>query len=152
MFNYRLKELRKNLEYTAESFAKELNVKISTLYSYENASAKPSYEFIATLRNFTKVNLDWLLFGNGEMFIKPKNTLEIKYEPCAEQLKEFGKRLNKLRIHADMITRDISMLLEMKEDRFSDLCIGKKEPTLAEIAKICENFEVTADWLMFGKE
>lgn len=150
MFNYRLKELRKSLKLNANDFAKQLEMKISTLYSYENGSAKPSYEFIAKLRKITNVNIDWLFYGEGNMIIEPQNTLEIKYNPLT--IKDFGKRINKIRVNADLLSREMAMLLDIKEDRYSDLVVGKKQPTLEEIIKICENFNVTADWLLFGKE
>lgn len=152
MFNYRLKEIRKNLNMDAEDFASEFGIAKSSVYAYERGTNKPSYELLETLMQKLNINPNWLFTGTGEMFRKEKNTFEIKYEPYAEKLKSFGKRLNKLRVHSDMVTREMAMLLDIKEDRYSDLCVGKKEPTLAEIIKICENFEITADWLLFGKE
>lgn len=146
------KEFRLYLGLNQTQFAEKLGITQQAVQRVESDNGNFNIDTLNRLSTILNVNLNWLLTGNGEMLQKAKNTLEIKYSPLVIDYIAFGKRLNKIRVHADMITREMSMLLEIKEDRFSDLCIGKKEPTLAEIAKICENFEVTADWLMFGKE
>lgn len=148
----RLKEIRNFLNISAKEMAEHVGVSLRTYGGYERDEITLSHKLIMFLFDNYNLNIHWLFTGNGEMLQEPKNTLEIKYSPLTIDYIAFGKRLNKIRVHADMITREMSMLLEIKEDRFADLCVGKVKPTLDEITKICENFEVTADWLLFGKE
>lgn len=152
MLSNRFKLFRKALDLDATELAKEINIKTSTIYSYESGNSKPSLDTLKLLSEKYLLNLQWYITGQGDMFNTPKNTLRAKYKLKKDKLVTFGKRLNKLRIHADMLTREISLLLEIKEDRFSDLCIGAVKPTLDEVICICENFDVTADWLLFEKE
>lgn len=148
----RTKEFRLYLELNQTQFAEKLGITQQAVQRVEGDNGNFNIDTLKNLNAMLHVNLNWLLLGNGEMLQEPKNTLEIKYSPLTIDYIAFGKRLNKIRVHADMITREMSMLLEIKEDRFADLCVGKVKPTLDEITKICENFEVTADWLLFGKE
>ncbi|MGN0193140.1 MAG: helix-turn-helix domain-containing protein [Candidatus Gastranaerophilaceae bacterium] len=148
----RLRIFRKELNLSAKDMSALAGVALRTYGGYERDEITISPKLIMFLFSDYKLNIHWLYTGIGQMFYSEKNTLKLKYEPLKYDSFAFGKRLNKIRIHADMITREISMLLEIKEDRFTDLCIGKTLPTIDEITKICENFDVSADWLLFGIE
>lgn len=148
----RFKLFRKYLKLSAEELSNELDIKPSTIYSYESGNSNPNLEILNLLAENFGLNIHWFVTNNGPMIIEPKNTFEIKYEPITVNQFDFGKRLNKIRIQADMISAELALLLDIKENRLLDIMNGKNEPTLEEIKKICENFNVTADWLLFGKE
>ena len=149
---YRFKIFRESLSMTQSQLANNINLSSAAIGLIEKNKCFLKAENLNKLIDLYQLNINWLLTGNGKMLEEEQNTLELRYMPLNFDSFAFGKRLNKIRINADMITREISMLLEIKEDRFSDLCVGKAKPTLEEITKICENFDVTADWLLFGKE
>lgn len=149
----RTKEFRQYLELNQTQLAKKLDITQQAVQRVEGDNGNFNIDTLTRMFELFNLNINWLLTGKGTMLCEPKNTFELKYTPqINEDIKSFGKRLNKLRVNADMLTHEMSMLLEIDQDRFSDICIGKKQPTLDEVVRICENFDVTSDWLLFGKE
>jgi transcriptional regulator with XRE-family HTH domain len=51
------------------NMAASLNIKRPTLVGYENGLSPPSVDFLIKLRAVYKVNIDWLLTGNGKKFL-----------------------------------------------------------------------------------
>ena len=70
----RILELRKALNLTQLSFAAKLNVKRTTVTSYEKGYAKPSDRTINDICKIFNVNEHWLRTGNGPMF-KPEHSI-----------------------------------------------------------------------------
>ena len=149
---YRFKTFRESLGLSQAQIAGEIEITAGAIGLVEKDKSFLKLDNLLKLSELYNLNLDWLITGNGSMFNKPKNTFEIKYEPITVNQFDFGKRLNKVRVQTDMISAELAMLLDIKENRLLDIMNGKNEPTLEEVKKICENFNVTADWLIFGKE
>jgi transcriptional regulator with XRE-family HTH domain len=61
--------LRKKLGYNQTSFAKELNTSQDIISKIENNKIIPSNKIIFSLNSKFKVNLNWLLSGEGEIFL-----------------------------------------------------------------------------------
>jgi len=66
----RLKAVREKLGMTQKEFAKFLNVGIATVQRYEREERIPSGEFLKLLLDKCNVNINWLLTGEGSMFVK----------------------------------------------------------------------------------
>ncbi len=64
----RLKELRERLKLSQTSIAKELGIPQSSYATYENKGSRFPADLLTVLMKKYKVNPDWLLFGNGDMF------------------------------------------------------------------------------------
>lgn len=73
-FFYRLDALRKHLKLTAYAFT-ELTGTSHSFYSELKAGRTgPSFKMlVGLLQNVSNLNINWLLFGEGEMFL-PENT------------------------------------------------------------------------------
>jgi len=86
-FYSRLRKIRKTLGCTQDEFARHLKVSKPTVVRYESGGRKPDADFLSILINEFKVNINWLLTGNGEMFLK-ENLLEsnITIDPNDEEL------------------------------------------------------------------
>ena len=69
MIGKRLQEFRKKLGFTQKEFAKMFGVSEITMRRYEIGKVKPDIDFILELRNRFNLNINWLLTGEGEMFI-----------------------------------------------------------------------------------
>jgi len=67
-FEARLKELIDHYGDSTNSFAKRIG-KRNTPVSNWLGGKKPSFEALEELYTHTRVNLHWLLTGNGEMFL-----------------------------------------------------------------------------------
>ena len=70
----RLKNLRTQLSLSIEKMANELtangySITFKTISGYENAFRQPSVAFLTGLTNVYDANPNWLLTGNGEMFL-----------------------------------------------------------------------------------
>ena len=66
--NTRLKKLRSTLRLQQGEFARQLEVLQQQLSKYERGENKPSADFFTKLVEKFKVNTNWLLTGEGEMF------------------------------------------------------------------------------------
>ena len=66
----RIKDLISEKGYTVNSFAKEIGISQRTLNNYVLLGRFPSYETIhAILHRFTDVSAEWLMRGNGGMYV-----------------------------------------------------------------------------------
>lgn len=68
-FSMRLKNLRHTLGLTQDKFAEALGVSKPTYVRYEAAGMMPKIAFLRTLYNKFNVDLNWLIRGEGEMFV-----------------------------------------------------------------------------------
>ncbi len=93
-FKDRFKQLRGFLNYnTQESFAVYLGFEKQYVQKYESGSSKPGLDFLVILFEKTKVNLNWLLTGQGEMFsIDDKSKSELVKEIA--ELKRERQKVN----------------------------------------------------------
>lgn len=64
----RLKAVRKSLGLTLDKFGEKLGIKKSTLSQLENGVNKLTDQVIRSVCREYKVNYDWLVRGEGEMF------------------------------------------------------------------------------------
>lgn len=70
----------------------------------------------------------------------------------AEIIKEFGKRLKQVRQSLQMTQDEFGELLGYSQKYISEIERGKKAPTLTGVAKICDKFNLSMDYLVRGKE
>jgi DNA-binding transcriptional regulator YiaG len=66
----RIKILIKALDLNAKSFSEKYGVNESTTRGYIDRGSVPNAEYIATLsRSIENLNIQWLLLGEGDMFL-----------------------------------------------------------------------------------
>jgi len=152
MSAHRLKLFRNELDISAQELARSVGVKTSTIYSYESGNSSPNLETLNLLYVSFGLNIHWFVTGDGTMFNEPKNTLNIKCEPLKIDKYELGQRVNKIRIAADLVSPQMAEMLVVSERELAAIISGEGKITLELVQKICENFDVTADWLLFGHE
>lgn len=70
MYRENLKQIRKELNLSAQKLADKIGSTQVSVSNYETGKYKPSYEFMEALHNVYNVNLNWFVSGQGEMFIK----------------------------------------------------------------------------------
>ena len=71
--NKRVKMVREALNMNMATFAKEMGVRPQNVSTIEmEGASNPSADFLTRLANTYKVNLNWLLTGEGEMFLDGK--------------------------------------------------------------------------------
>lgn len=68
----RLKEIRKALQINQRDFAERLGISGPSISEIEKGKYKPNFDFLYELAKEFKVNLYYLMFGEGDMFIGEK--------------------------------------------------------------------------------
>ena len=74
----RVLSIRKKKNLTQEEFSKLTGVTRSYLAVIEKGAKKPSFNCVISILDATKVNADWLLTGNGPMYLPSKKTGETR--------------------------------------------------------------------------
>ena len=71
-FGKNLRLVRKSLKLTQDEFGKPLNILGSTISAIELGKSKTSKAVIELIEIKYQINRDWLMTGNGDMFLKPE--------------------------------------------------------------------------------
>lgn len=70
----RIKQLYESLHINQQTFAEFLGVSPATISSIIKHKSKPSLKIIEAIRKrYPNISLDWLMFGNGPMFLDEKS-------------------------------------------------------------------------------
>ena len=83
----RVRELFQKEQLSPSQFADEINLQRSSLSHVLSGRNKPSLDFVMKIKHrYSKVNLEWLIFGNGSMFINQNDEIISRVEkPIEEQ-------------------------------------------------------------------
>lgn len=95
MIGRRVELVRRHFNYKQKDFAQALGISSANLSEIEAGVKKPRFEVLYGLSIIFKVNLLYLLQGEGEMFITDKEA-EVKdeYEELVQKLKKFPEYKN----------------------------------------------------------
>ena len=66
-------------------------------------------------------------------------------------MKIFGARLREVRKSKKLTQKELAEQIGIKQNSYSDWETGKNEPSLENLVKLADLFEVSLDWL-FGRE
>lgn len=72
MINERFKQIRKTLGFSQTEFAEQLNKKLRMIQYYETNNYNITLDVLLLLQEKFNINTDWLINGNGSMFIDNK--------------------------------------------------------------------------------
>ena len=66
----RIRQLMESHHMTQQSFAQALNMSPASLSSIFNDRTRPTLNHVEAIKNrFPSINIEWLLFGRGDMFL-----------------------------------------------------------------------------------
>lgn len=68
----RFKEVRKKLNFTQSEFGEQLGKKLRAIQYYEANDSNITLDIILLLQEKFNINSDWLINGNGSMFLEEK--------------------------------------------------------------------------------
>jgi transcriptional regulator with XRE-family HTH domain len=118
-------KLLQKLGISQAEFAKALDLKPSTISEIMNGRTKSfNHEVLLKIKNLYNVNLDWLLTGEGEMYLqesKPVDNTDPKIQRIKNLLKEHPEmvdifdKLLRGSITAKELIHEISSLPEKKQ-------------------------------------
>jgi len=87
-FGERLTDIRRKLGFNQVDFSEKLGLTQQSLSRYEKNKNIPSIEFVQKLTNIFDINLNWLLIGKGEKFLKDEKNITVRE---SEMLRFFNK-------------------------------------------------------------
>ena len=62
--------ITKNRYSTYKDLGKALDISVNTIFKYINGKAEPGLQVLIKIKTvFPEVNLNWLIAGNGEMYV-----------------------------------------------------------------------------------
>jgi transcriptional regulator with XRE-family HTH domain len=118
----RIKQIKVSLNMTSAEMAEKLGIPVRTIGSYERDEAQPGAKFFTLLIETFQINVNWLLTGEGNMFMTSKREVDIKYlAQINEQLNLTAEELEGL---IDILDADASRDMVMK---FIEIKKGNKE-------------------------
>ena len=144
-----LKKLRENLGESQTSLALKLDTTPQAIQRIEANKGNLNEDLKLKLITLFGLNINWLLTGEGAMFLSRKNTFELKQKNIDYQ--NFGNRLCRLIEKSGLDLNTFAGVVDIKFERLADLCVGKK-PTIDEVISLVECFNITADYLLLGIE
>lgn len=111
----RILAVRKALGMLQNEFAQAMDVSSGSLSMMETGKNQPRFELLYNLAKKYKINLYYLFFGQGEMFLPPEPDdaiKEKKYGPETETwLRDFYRNFNESRFFRFNVMATVSMLL-----------------------------------------
>jgi len=70
----RIRQLMENQQLTQQRFAEMIDISPASLSSIFSERTKPTLNHVDAIRkSFPNINLNWLLYGTGEMFVNPES-------------------------------------------------------------------------------
>lgn len=147
-----LKQIRLTLGYNQQQMADKLSIDVRKLRSYEYETKNYPINFLQALIDVFNVNVNWLLTGEGEIFISQcENTLQKHAnDDILKNLDTFYKRFNKLQKENELNDYQMSKQTGIAESRIEKLGLGKVLPNLDELNALKAHFDVSVDWLLYG--
>ena len=118
----RIKELKSTLNITSSDLAKALDIPVRTIGSYERDEAQAGAKFFNALIEKYRVNANWVLTGQGNMFISSNTEIDAKYIAKIEQ--KLNLTTEELEGLIDILDADASRDMVMK---FIEIKKGNKE-------------------------
>lgn len=99
----RFKEVRKKLNFTQTEFGEQLGKKLRVIQYYEANDSSITLDIILLLQEKFNVNIDWLINGNGNMFVEEKKENN-KYQWLIDTLDKLSEEdVKKIELEAQKI-------------------------------------------------
>ena len=103
----RLKQVRELLGYKKQTdFALSLDIPFRTYQTYEQGQTKIPHTFLSALSSKYNISIDWLLSGEGSVYITEKQNINNLNEVLTELIKELSEQRKEYyfhRIKADLL-------------------------------------------------
>lgn len=129
----RIVGVRQFFRLNQSDFAASLETNRTTLAGYEKGNSPPSTSFLVKIKEVYKINLHWLLTGEGEIFITSENDTSAiedliqsdnsNGEDLADELRQTRRKMGKTQ-------KEIAVLLGIPQTTWANYETGKAKPPL----------------------
>ncbi len=141
--NNRLLEIRKYFSLSQAQFAQKINKSPGFISLVETGRSDISEETVKTICSMFQVNEDWLVNGEGDMFVKGYKASKVDKESV-------GLRVKQIRQKKGLTQDDFAMAIGYSKRQVYCAESGKVKPSNDFIRKVSSCFNVSYDWLMTG--
>ena len=148
----RIKEVRKELNFTQQKFAEKVGIQRNTVAMYEMGKTAPSNAIILSICREFSVNKEWLLNGIGNMFQTTNPTFAETIADAIPAVNSFDikDRIKKVRKNFDLTQQEFANKIGISRGNIAAYEVGKNNPSDAVIGLICHEFNVSEEWLRYG--
>lgn len=156
MLSENIKKARILMGMSQQDMANKLGCPYQTISKYERGEIKPTSDALTKIGEKLNLNINWLLSGKGETFLTPsvtfknQDSLIIKTQNEKISYKGMGERLALIQNSNNLCKNAMSKILGLSTERLKNLYSETTLPTIKELQKIKENFNISTDWLLFG--
>lgn len=135
--------LTKRNDITHKEIGDAINVERRAMSGRASRNSKFKAEEIALIEKAFNINLSTVSILDNSRERQNDTLIE-------EKFKDFGRRLVQLQNKHNFLEREMGTLLQISEKDYIKLIKGTKEPTIAILNRIRQNFKVSIDYLMYG--
>lgn len=156
MLSRNIKRARILMGMSQQEMANRLGCPYQTISKYERGEIKPTSDVLTKIGEEFNLDINWLLSGKGQAFLNPpennkkQDTLKIKTQNKKISYKGMGERLALIQNSNNLCKNEMSKILGLSTERLKNLYSETALPTIKELQKIKENFNISTDWLLFG--
>jgi transcriptional regulator with XRE-family HTH domain len=128
----RIKAIKDALGISENELARRLGISQSTLNGYTLGKRKPSYDLAESVLNaFSDVSAEWLLRGEGPMYISDLPSTD---HDDSDEVLELKAEITRLRAERDELVRKLS-ISERRIDKLIDILHQEPEPRVSMVAE-----------------
>lgn len=136
MIGIRINIVKDLLRLPVKRIAADLGVSTVMVYRYINNQSKPGYDILTKFCNTYFVNIDWMVTGDGEPFLK-------KQIDRINTSKKIIREVTLIKLDRNITFREIENKVGLPKGYFTDLKKGKTTMPLDKIKKIEQLYGVT---------
>lgn len=146
----RIRYLRELYNLTQQQFSDKSGVQRGNMSRYEKNQVKPSADAIIAICQHFGVSADWLLTGK-EPTTKSDVQPLLSINPT-EELHTLGERIRYLRTERGLSMAALGKYIDASSSNISDWENDKTSPSSKALLSLSQYFNVSADWILTGKE
>lgn len=128
----RIKAIKNALGISENELARRLGISQSTLNGYTLGKRKPSYDLAESVLNaFSDVSAEWLMRGEGPMYISDLPSTD---HDDSDEVLELKAEITRLRAERDELARKLA-ISERRIDKLIDILHQEPEPRVSMVAE-----------------
>ena len=139
----RIIQIRDHFGLTQEKLAVRINKTTGFISNVETGRSGLSDDTIQAFTSIFGINGEWLKNGTGSMFLPGRETEKTDSSGI-------GDRVRKIRTREGLSQNQLAEITNYNKKHIYNIEKGRCKPSDALVNKLCAEFNVSFDWLMYG--